>query len=97
MNSCGRRNKNKKAMGDNGNQFVGVRKSEKHGRGLFALRNFVKGEMIYSFPLERVVSPRQIQGLSEEERDHLDKIGEDEYEIIQPPLCYVNHSCDPDI
>ena len=84
-------------MGNDSSQFVEVRKSEKHERGLFALKDFRRGETVYSFPLGRVVSSSQIQGLSEEERDHLDKVGEDEYEIIQSPLCYVNHSCDPDI
>ncbi len=84
-------------MGDNLNQFVEVRESAKHGNGLFALRDFKKGEKIYSFPLGKVVTSRQIRTLTKAEKDHLDKIGEDKYEIVQPPLCCVNHSCDPSI
>jgi hypothetical protein len=35
-------------MADNGNSFVEVRRSGKHGEGLFAVRDFKKGEAVYS-------------------------------------------------
>lgn len=78
-------------------QSVEVRKSSKHGNGLFALKNFSKGDRVYSFAKGRVVARDEIKNLSEREKIHLDKIGEDTYEIIEPPGCYINHSCEPNV
>jgi len=82
-------------MADNMNQFVEIRKSEKHGDGLFALKDFKRGESLYSLKKGRIVKHNEIQNLSELEKMHLDKIGKDEYEIIESPGCYINHSCGP--
>lgn len=84
-------------MGNDRNQFVEIRKSEKHGNGLFALKNFKKGECVYSLGKGRMVKYEEIQNLSEQEKMHLDQIGENEYEIIEPPGCYINYSCDPNV
>jgi SET domain-containing protein len=87
----------KSVMADNMNQFVEIRKSEKHGNGLFAMKNFKKGESLYSLKKGRIVKHDEIQNLSELEKMHLDQIGKDEYEIIEPPGCYINHSCEPNV
>jgi len=79
------------------NQFVEVRKSEKQGEGLFTLRDFVKGESVYSLKRGRIVNYDEIRNLSEDERAHLDQIGENEYEIMEPPARYINHSCEPNV
>lgn len=79
------------------NQFVEIKKSKKHGNGLFALRNFRKGESVYLLEKGRIVNYDEIQNLSEQEKIHLDKIGENEYEIMEPPGCYINHSCEPNV
>lgn len=84
-------------MGDNMNQFVEIRKSKKHGDGLFALKDFKKGENLYSLKKGRIVNYDEIQNLSEQEKIHLDQIGENEYEIIESPGCYINHSCEPNV
>jgi len=75
------------------NQFVKIRKSEKHGNGLFALKDFKKDESLYLLKRGRIVNHNEIQNLSEQEKIHLDQVGENEYEIIEPPGCYINHSC----
>ncbi len=79
------------------NQFVEIRKSEKHGKGLFALKDFKKGEEMYVLKKGKIVSHDEIKNLSELEKIHLDKIGENEYEIIESPGCYINHSCEPNV
>lgn len=81
----------------NMNQFVKIRKSEKHGSGLFTLRSFKKDESLYSLRKGRIVNHDEIQNLSEFEKIHLDQIGKDEYEIIESPGCYINHSCEPNV
>lgn len=84
-------------MSDTTQQFVRVGKSAIHGEGLFALKNFSKGDRVYSFAKGRVVARDDIKNLSEREKMHLDKIGADTYEIIEPPGCYINHSCTPNV
>lgn len=84
-------------MANNMNQFVEIRKSEKHENGLFALKDFKKGESLYSLKKGRIVNYDEIQKLSERQKIHLDQIGENEYEIIEPPGCYINHSCEPNV
>lgn len=32
-----------------------------------------------------------------EEKQHVDQIGEDQFEIMEPPACFVNHSCEPNV
>jgi hypothetical protein len=41
-------------MADNMNQFVEIRKSEKHGKGLFAIKDFKKGESLYLLKRGRI-------------------------------------------
>ncbi len=77
------------------NNFVEIRKSKKHKNGLFALKDFKKGEILYSLKKGKIVNRDKIQNLSEQEKIHLDKIGENEYEVIESPGCYINHSCEP--
>jgi SET domain-containing protein len=84
-------------MADNTNQFVGTKESKKHGNGLFALKDFKKGESLYLLKKGRIVKYNEIQYLSEQEKIHLDQIGENKYEIIESPGCYINHSCDPNV
>lgn len=84
-------------MGNDRNQFVEIRKSEKHGQGLFVLKDFKKGESVYSLDKGKSVKYEEIRNLSEQEKMHLDQTGENEYEIIEPPGCYINYSCDPNV
>lgn len=78
-------------------KFIEIKKSEIEGSGVFVLKDFKKGEKVYSFSKGRVITSKEIKNLSEMEKAHLDKIGEDRYEIIELPACYVNHSCDPNV
>lgn len=85
------------AAADNMDQFAGIKKSGKHGRGLFALKDFKPGERAYVFKKGKIVGRDEIKNLPEVEKMHLDKIGENEYEVIKSPGCYVNHSCEPNV
>lgn len=79
------------------NNFVEIGKSEKNGKGLFALKDFKKGEEIYVSKKGKIVSHDETINLSELEKIHLDKIGENEYEVTESPGCYINHSCEPNV
>jgi len=77
--------------------FIEIKKSGIEGMGVFALRDFKKGEVVYSFEKGRIADAIDTQNISKEESRYLDKIGDNEFEIIEPPARYVNHSCDPNI
>lgn len=79
------------------NNFVEIRKSEKHEKGLFVLKDFKKGEEVYALEAGKIISHDEIRNLSGLEKIHLDKIGENEYEVIKSPGCYINHSCEPSV
>ena len=71
------------------------RASPIHSQGLFAIRNFKSGEIIYTHPVGKKVLAVEINLLTAEERDRLEKRGDGIYELMEPPACYVNHSCEP--
>ena len=79
------------------NNGVEVRASTRNGSGLFAVKDFAVGEAVYSFEQGRIVDHHEISELSGEEKMHLDWVGDNKFEIISAPGCFVNHSCDPNI
>ena len=80
-----------------GNPFVEVRPSARHGTGLFVRRAFRAGEAIYTVAKGKVVRRAEIGTLTPLQRNHLDQVGEDAFEVIEPPGCDINHSCEPNI
>ena len=78
-------------------KFIEISKSGIEGMGVFASKDIKKGEMVYSFEKGKVVGVTDIQNIPEREKRYLDKVGEDEFEIIEQPARYVNHSCDPNV
>ena len=76
------------------NKFVEVKNSMKHEKGLFALKDFKKGEIIYILDKGKVITSEEIKNLSEIDKGHMEKIGENQYEIIEFPGYYINHSCE---
>jgi len=79
------------------NDFIEIKPSPKHGKGLFALKDFSAGEAVFVLKPGRVVNHEEIGRLSRFEKMHLDQIGNNQYEIIEPPGCYANHSCAPNL
>lgn len=84
-------NKDKKREG------IIIKKTLKKGLGLFARKNFIKGEIVYSFKKGRTIRQPQIKNLTEDEKKHINRLSKGRYEIIELPACRVNHSCDPNI
>lgn len=65
------------------------------GLGVFARRAFATGEFIFRRRHGRVVGPEAIASLSAEEQRHLCELGFEQYAVLLPPGCYLNHSCEP--
>src|SRR3989344_8578728 len=78
-------------------KFVEIKKSGIEGTGVFALKDFKKGEAVYLFEKGKIVGVADIPNVPDVEKRYLDKIGKYEFEIIEPPARYVNHSCNPNV
>ena len=78
-------------------KFIEIKKSEIEGIGVFATKNFKEGEVVYSFKKGRIVGLNDIKNLPKGEERYLDKIGDDKFEIVEPPARHVNHSCSPNV
>ncbi|OHA18425.1 MAG: hypothetical protein A2664_00580 [Candidatus Taylorbacteria bacterium RIFCSPHIGHO2_01_FULL_46_22b] len=74
---------------------VEVRKSNIQGKGVFALRDFKKGEEVFRYKRGKFIKKENISSLSEDERNSLDFVDADIYELMEPLGSFVNHSCDP--
>ncbi|HEY7020248.1 MAG TPA: SET domain-containing protein-lysine N-methyltransferase [Ktedonobacterales bacterium] len=65
------------------------------GLGVFARRDFARGEFIFRRRHGRVVRNSDTPSLSEEEQRHLCELDFETSAVLLPPGCYLNHSCDP--
>lgn len=72
---------------------VAVKKSRIHGLGVFASRNFKKGEIVIKWDTSNKLTKKEVDELPEEEKRYIVYFN-GEYILMQPPAKYVNHSCD---
>jgi SET domain-containing protein len=69
-----------------------IKDSEIEGRGVFAARDFKKGETVLVW-CPKLISLDEAESLSEAEKNFLIKGSKNL--LMQPPERYVNHSCEP--
>lgn len=67
-----------------------VKKSKIEGLGVFALRNFKKGEIILKWDISHKLKFKEVK--NHPEKRYIAKLNK-KYILIQPPERYVNHSC----
>jgi SET domain-containing protein len=72
-----------------------VREAGSKGQGVFALRDFVRGEFIFRRRHGRIVRNDEISTLSEEDQRHLCELDLECSAVLLAPGCYLNHACDP--
>lgn len=72
-----------------------IKKSKIKGKGVFAARDFKKGEVILIWDITHKIIKEEMAKLSEDEKNHLSYIGDGDYVVMKFPEKYVNHSCDP--
>ena len=70
-----------------------VKKSKIHGKGVFANRDFKKGEIVIKYNLKKL-SKEEYNNLPESEKHFVSKENGD-YLLFLSPERYVNHSCNP--
>lgn len=72
-----------------------VKNAGDKGKGVFALRDFARGDFIFRRRHGRVIANRDIPSLAEEDQRHLCELDWETSAILLAPGCYLNHSCDP--
>ncbi|MFH1523177.1 MAG: SET domain-containing protein [Patescibacteria group bacterium] len=72
-----------------------VKKSKTNKKGIFAARNFKKGEVVLKWKSNQTLTKEQVDKLPEPEKHYVSSYTPGEYLLQQEPDRYVNHSCDP--
>ena len=72
-----------------------VKKSNIHGMGVFANRDFRKGEIVIKYNLKHLTKEK-FDILPKSEK-HFTSFQEGKYWLFSSPERYVNHSCEPNV
>lgn len=73
-----------------------IKESKIHGKGVFAGRDFKKGEIVMRWDISNVLTPEQVERLPKSEKDYVAFI-DGKYIVMQAPAKYTNHLCDDNI
>jgi SET domain-containing protein len=68
-----------------------VKKSRINKKGVFALRDFKKGEVVLKWK-SKILKNSEVGKLKDSQRHYIHKVGRNKY-LMQPPEKFVNHSC----
>jgi SET domain-containing protein len=71
-----------------------VGKSEIHGKGVFALKDFKKGDLVMSWDVSLTATFDEIEVMDDEDKEYINFLN-GKYVVMQEPEKYVNHSCKP--
>lgn len=72
-----------------------VKKSKIQGKGVFANKDFKKGEIVLRWNPKKITK-KESEKLSVKERHYLE-YQNSQYLLMQPQERYVNHSCDSNL
>jgi|SRR3989344_524495 len=73
-----------------------VKKSKIHGLGVFAGRDFKKGEVVIRWDISRQLTPEEVERLPEKEKKFVAFV-DGKYIVMQSPAKYTNHLCDANL
>ncbi|MCK5211628.1 SET domain-containing protein-lysine N-methyltransferase [Candidatus Parcubacteria bacterium] len=71
-----------------------VKKSKIAGKGIFANKDFKKGEVVMKWQISKELSRREVEKLPLEEKHYIYPSGKNKYILMQAPERYANHSCE---
>lgn len=72
---------------------IEIKKSNIHGQGAFAARNFKAGEIVLKWH-PKVITKKELAELSDEDRHYILRQDREIY-LMQAPERFVNFSCEP--
>lgn len=72
---------------------ITIKKSKIEGKGVFAGRDFKKGEIVIKWDISYQLTQEEVKKLPEAEKRYVAYLGK-KHILMQSPAKYVNHSCD---
>ena len=75
------------------NKDIIVKKSKINKKGVFATRDFRKGEVVLEWN-PKVLKKSEVEKLKDDQKHYLYEVGKNKYFLMQPPEKFVNHSCE---
>jgi len=75
------------------NKDIIVKKSKINKKGVFAARDFKKGEVVLKWN-PKILEKSEVQKLKDSQKHYLYENSKDKYFLMQSPEKFVNHSCE---
>ncbi|MFA5925864.1 MAG: SET domain-containing protein [Parcubacteria group bacterium] len=75
------------------NKSITIRKSKIDKKGVFASRDFRKGETVLRWN-PRVLKKSEMEKLGKDQENYVYRAGNNKYYLMQSPEKFVNHSCE---
>lgn len=75
---------------------VVIKNTSDRGRGVFASKNFMQGDVICRVT-GRVVLDVDALKMSRYALNHMSAVSLHEWILVDPPMKYINHSCEPNV
>jgi len=73
---------------------VVVTKSRIHGKGVFASRNFKRGELVVDYGLSKVLTKSEVDELPLNDKQFVERRKDGKFFFHHSPARFVNHSCE---
>lgn len=75
---------------------VVIKKSSIHGKGVFAARDFKKGETVIDWKTcSTQLTKQEVEILPRAQKRYVSRLGQRKYVLFRSPGKFVNHSCNP--
>jgi SET domain-containing protein len=71
-----------------------IKRSAIHHQGVFAARDFHKGEVVMTWSIDKILTQAELKDVSAEDEKYISYMGKGKYVIMCEPSRFVNHSCD---
>jgi len=71
-----------------------VKNSSIDGKGVFALCDFKKGEVVLHWDISHTLPKQKVDQMTDKEKKYISFL-DNKYVVMQEPEKYVNHSCEP--
>jgi SET domain-containing protein len=71
-----------------------IRRSTIDRRGVFAARDFRKGEAVMKWSIDKILTKAELKDASPGDEKYISYLGKGKYVIMGAPSRFVNHSCD---
>ena len=73
---------------------VVVKKSKIHGKGIFATKEFFKGDVVLHWDLSHIVPDNEVENMTNDQKLYATSLNGLTV-VMQSPEKYINHSCEP--